>query len=172
MEPGWVPLFITSTRERRPWLKGPSIWLTLAQTRGPLVGDATQWAQTGKEELAEAHAVESDQLAGVVVEEECGKLGGVVVEAGRVHGREQIVVDVVVAPKHEHRYGMGQVPCLHHRPQLTQRSLEIDHLLTERVAFIKDAGSCRSIVNSSEDSASPCAGVCKRRWRSNTQPRS
>lgn len=44
-----------------------------------------------------------------MVEEEVGEIGGAIVEAGRVEGRHEVVVDVVIAPKHHYNYAFGQV---------------------------------------------------------------
>lgn len=54
---------------------------------GPLVGDAPQWAYSCQEKLAQAEAVECNQLSSIVVDNKVGELGGVVVEARGICGR-------------------------------------------------------------------------------------
>ena len=67
-----------------------------------LIGDASQGANASQKKLSEPGAVEGHQLAGVVIEAKVGELGRGVVVAGSVKGWHQIVVDVVIAPKHHY----------------------------------------------------------------------
>lgn len=77
-------------------------------------------------------------MASVMVEEEVCKLGWSVGVGGGVNGRQEIVVNVVIASQHQNNYGLGQVLAqtspAHHSPQLiVQRALEVHHLLAQAI---------------------------------------
>lgn len=70
-----------------------------------------------------------------MVEEEVGEIRGTVVVAGRVEGRHEVVVEVVIAPENHYNYGFGQVPTqscsIRHCSHLAQCGLKIQHLLAQ-----------------------------------------
>lgn len=50
-------------------------------------------------------------LSGIAVEKKVGEVRRTVDGAGRVQGRHEVVVEVVIASEHQNRYGLGQVLC-------------------------------------------------------------
>lgn len=78
-------------------------------------------------------------MSSIAIKEKVGEGRRSVEVAGSIEGRQEVVVDVVIAPKRQNCYGLCQVLCqvgsTHHRSELIQGALKVQYLLTQAIPF-------------------------------------